>query len=119
MFLILLDVSSHWCQYYSTSALPNVAHHKSAEGNKDRFFILRWYYGIYAFFGYCCVGAEATYILLYVLANVSESDDFYSVYHTALLAVIPACVVKHFVNVVQLCSACTAVAQHDANLKNQ
>mmetsp|Transcript_11394 Transcript_11394/g.15784 ORF Transcript_11394/g.15784 Transcript_11394/m.15784 type:complete len:226 (-) Transcript_11394:74-751(-) len=119
VLLILLDMSSHWCQVYSTSALPNAAHHKSAEGNEGRFFLVRWYYGFYPFFGYCCVGAEATYILLYVLANVSESSDIYPYCQNALYAVIPACAVKQLVNVVQLCSACKAIAEHDANLKNQ
>jgi hypothetical protein len=42
------------------------AHHKSAEALAHRNALLRWYYSIYPLFGYCCVGTECFYILLYV-----------------------------------------------------
>merc|ERR1711862_1072698 len=40
--LIILDISSHWCQMYSTTYLQPSIHHKSEEGNKGRFFLVRW-----------------------------------------------------------------------------
>jgi len=116
LFLIILDISSHWCQMYSTASLQT--HHKSDEGNEGRVFLVRWYYHYYYFFGYCCVGTEFTYILLYALANTVDSD-IKVLCERALFVCIPACLVKQVVNVFQLSSACHAVATHDAKLKNR
>lgn len=70
LFLLLLDISSHWCQMYSSIQVSNsnnsIVHHKSDEGNSTKNFLVRWFYKYYWFFGYLCVGAEFTYILLYV-----------------------------------------------------
>jgi len=124
--LIILDISSHWCQMYSTISLKQ--HHKSADGNKGRFFLVRWYYLSYPFFGYCCVGAEFTYVALYILARVSNtaSSGTSGYYETIRVCVEyflmvsgPACAVKQVVNVSQLCSSCYAVAEHDAKEKNE
>lgn len=116
LFLILLDISSHWCQMYSTASLQT--HHKSDKGNAGRFFLVRWYYRYYYFFGYCCVGAEFTYILLYVLAHIGDGD-VKALCEKALLVCVPACGVKQIVNVFQLSSACHAVAEQDATVKNR
>jgi CDP-diacylglycerol--inositol 3-phosphatidyltransferase len=62
VFLIVLDISSHWFHVMSVSA-----HHKSKEALENRNAILQWYYSVYPLFGYCCVGTELFYILLYVL----------------------------------------------------
>ena len=128
--LIILDISRHWCQMYSTLSLKQ--HHKSAEGNKGRFFLVRWYYLSYPFFGYCCVGAEFTYVALYIFAKINQeasADDVGSVYlyqdtintivEYFLMISIPACTVKQIVNVSQLCSSCYAVAEYDAKEKNK
>ncbi|KAL3782699.1 hypothetical protein HJC23_012218 [Cyclotella cryptica] len=130
--LIILDISSHWCQMYSTTSQNS--HHKSAEGNRGRFFLVRWYYSSYPFFGYCCVGAEFTYVTIYILSSLhlydlSDAEDdnsrggWYSVVKTVgeyfLFVLVPACAVKQIVNVSQLCSSCYAVAERDAALKNQ
>jgi hypothetical protein len=42
------------------------AHHKSTEALAHRNSLLQWYYSIYPLFGYCCVGTEFCYILLYI-----------------------------------------------------
>ena len=119
--LIILDISSHWCQMYSTTSLRQ--HHKSADGNKGRFFLVRWYYASYPFFGYCCVGAEFTYVALYVLARATAEGDGYDATKAFaeyfLMASVPACAVKQVVNVSQLCSSCYAVAEHDAKQNQQ
>ena len=122
--LVILDISSHWCQMYSTTSQNS--HHKSAEGNAGRFFLVRWYYSNYPFFGYCCVGAEFTYVTIYLLARISDASDITPISElikTAggwfLLVTIPACAVKQIVNLSQLCSSCYAVAQYDANAKNE
>ena len=121
--LIILDISSHWCQMYSTTSQNS--HHKSAEGNEGRFFLVRWYYSSYPFFGYCCVGAEFTYVTIYILSRLQgevggDMDAFVKTLGQYFLyIVVPACAVKQVVNVSQLCSSCYAVAARDAALKNQ
>ena len=122
LVLTLLDISSHWCQMYSTSKLN--LHHKSDSGNADRNFLVRWFYHYYYFFGYLCVGAEFTYILLYLLPHLEkENMDSNGFYHTvakyALYGCVPGCVMKQAVNVMQLLSACYAVAKHDADSNNK
>lgn len=116
LLLGVLDISSHWCQMYSTASFQ--LHHKSNEGNKGRFILVQLYYDIYLFFGYCCVAAEFTYICLYVLNHATEDDALYKICYTLLLICIPGCVIKNIVNVFQLSSACSAVARYDANLRN-
>lgn len=119
--LAILDIASHWCQMYSTAALQ--IHHKSEEGNANRFFLVRWYYQYIPFFGYCCVGAELTYVALYVLSHAS-ADPGYSAIATWTPRFLwfvcgPGCAIKQIVNVFQLCSACAAVASHDAEQRSR
>lgn len=113
---------------YSTTSQNS--HHKSAEGNAGRFFLVRWYYSFYWFFGYCCVGAEFTYVTIYGLKRIaameSESGDLSPLMQfvesfgkTFLCIAVPACATKQIVNVSQLCSSCYAVAEYDANMKNE
>jgi len=123
--LALLDIASHWCQMYSTAALQ--IHHKSNEGNANRFFLVRWYYQYLPFFGYCCVGAELTYIALYIQAQTASGSGvgwLYRMVSTVAWYFIvfvsgPGCAIKQIVNVFQLCSACTAVAAYDAEQRNE
>ena len=60
IFLLALDFSSHWYHMYSAKG-----HHKVI--STDRNLLLRLYYGVYPFFGFCCVGTELFYILLYTI----------------------------------------------------
>jgi CDP-diacylglycerol--inositol 3-phosphatidyltransferase len=60
LFLMILDFSSHWIHMYSSKG-----HHKTIA--TERNWLLRVYYGCYPLFGFCCVGAEVFFILLYVL----------------------------------------------------
>ena len=112
MGLALLDISSHWCQMYSTSVSGK--HHKSDEGNEGRNFLVRWFYKYYFFFGYLCCGAEFTYVLAYVVLHQQHS-----IFQLLLAVALPGCVLKQCVNVMQLLSACYAVAQNDAEEKNK
>jgi len=123
--LILLDISSHWCQMYAAATFQQ--HHKDAESN--HFALVRWYYQYYFFFGYCCVGTEVTYISLYVLSQlyklekegmgIMELSQAIYVWERIILLCVPACVMKQIVNVSQLCSACYTVAKHDAEKKQK
>jgi CDP-diacylglycerol--inositol 3-phosphatidyltransferase len=121
--LLLLDISSHWVQMHSSLAIG--VHHKSVEGNLRKNVLVRWFYQYYWFFGYLCVGAEFTYILLYILLHWPEKDEgaFLSLIRSALrlllAACIPGCIAKQAVNVKQLSSSCVAIAQHDADATNQ
>jgi CDP-diacylglycerol--inositol 3-phosphatidyltransferase len=107
--LIVLDISSHWLHIMSVTA-----HHKSNEALQHRNPILRWYYSIYPLFGYCCVGTECFYILLYINchynSDILENISFYICF--------PACVLKQIVNVIQLSSAAYAIASEDAKKLN-
>jgi CDP-diacylglycerol--inositol 3-phosphatidyltransferase len=114
--LIILDISSHWCQMYSTSALG--VHHKSEKGNEGRSFLVRWFYKYYYFFGYCCVSTEFTYIVAYVL-QFSEGLWCHVHLKMVLALCLPGCAMKQAVNVAQLQSACYAVAAFDAEAKNK
>jgi len=117
LFVCLLDISSHWCQMYSTSALGK--HHKSEDGNEGRHFLVRWFYKYYYFFGYLCVGAEFTYIIAYAIQFTTEESVIHAILKLILWAVIPGCFLKQLVNVMQLASACYAVAQYDAETKTK
>lgn len=97
-------------------------HHKSTEGNANRFFLVRYYYESYPFFGYCCVSAEVTYVTLYVLQHATTMIDgaiFVNVITYILYACIPGCITKQIVNIFQLLSSCNAVAVNDAKKKNK
>lgn len=121
LLLMLLDVSSHWVQMHSTLALG--VHHKSAEGNEGKSFLVRWFYKYYWFFGYLCVGAEFTYMLLYAHLHIQVTSTTLVVISTGLkillAACIPGCVMKQLVNIAQLVSSCQAIAQHDADVANK
>lgn len=113
--LSLLDISSHWCQMYSTSSLGK--HHKSEDGNEGRHCLVRWFYKYYFFFGYLCVGAELTYVLAYVMQFTTD-HWIHPALKAGLWVVTPACFLKQLVNAMQLTSSCYAVAARDAELKN-
>jgi CDP-diacylglycerol--inositol 3-phosphatidyltransferase len=113
LFLVVLDIASHWCQMNSTSE----KHHKSKESNEGRNVIVRWYYQYYWFFGYLCVGAEFSYICLFVRQHLQ--DSFWASWNTILLyACLPGCFMKQIVNLAQLASACYAVASYDAKQRS-
>jgi len=131
LFLMLLDISSHWCQMYSQGQSKH--HHKSDEGNQDRNILVQWFYKYYYFFGYLCVGAELTYITLYALNYMEQcvmqgegvfflSTAFVSAtvmpIKTLFYLCLPGCIAKQAVNIMQLCSACYAVASYDADCCN-
>ena len=114
--LCVLDISSHWCQMYSTSSLGQ--HHKSEDGNKGKHFLVRWFYKYYFFFGYLCVGAEFTYVLAYI--TQFTKDHWVQPFLALLLRIfIPGCFLKQVVNAIQLTSACYSVAEYDAKMKNK
>jgi len=116
--LMLLDISSHWVQMHSSLAIGE--HHKSAEGNKDKNVLVRWFYQYYWFFGYLCCGAEFTYVLLYARHHLppEASPKLHVASQWLLMGCIPGCLAKQAVNVAQLSSSCVAIARYDAHQAN-
>nr|CCA15221.1 phosphatidylinositol synthase (PIS) putative [Albugo laibachii Nc14] len=114
LYILLLDFSSHWMHMYSSRG-----HHKT--GLNERNFLLRVYYGCYPLFGFCCVGSEVFYMLLYVLAfEASYKIPFTQLplTHLCYYVCLPACVLKNIVNLAQLLSAANAIATEDAEMVN-
>jgi len=59
IMLIVLDIFSHW--FVMVNAATAGKHHKDNHGN----FILKWYYGCYPIFAYCCLSQEFYYLARY------------------------------------------------------
>lgn len=120
LMLVAIYISSHWFHVISTA---KKGHHKSRETLAGRNILMRLYYSVYAFFGYCCVGTEFTYILLYLLfpthlGNVTlitlPQLPAFTLYHLCYFVCAPACVMKQAINIAQLVSACHSLAEDDA-----
>ena len=116
-YLAFLDISSHWFQMYAAAALRQ--HHKSEEANAKRIFLVRWFYSSYPFFAYCCVGAEFTYIFLYIIAYCTNARHVEIIMPILYYFCMPACVLKNIVNIFQLASASAAIAEYDVNVYNK
>lgn len=115
LFLLILDFSSHWYHMYSSKG-----HHKTVA--VERNWLLRVYYSNYPFFGFCCVGTEVFYILLYVLhffpkALIPVADV--PLAHLCYYVCLPACVLKNLINIAQLTSAAHSVAVEDVAVANK
>ena len=110
VFLVVLDIGSHWFHVQSVSA-----HHKSHDATKGRNALLQWYYSIYPLFAYCCVSAEVTYVVLVVLMKGVNPTLFssFTLMDFWQYVCVPGCVLKQLVNVVQLWSAAEALASID------
>lgn len=103
---------------------------------ENRNVVLRFYYAIPFLFGYCCIGAELFYVLLYVthffphpfLHQVSPACHYFFLYCCVLFVFfllpcsvdqvcfygcLPGCAIKQVVNVAQLCSAAHSLASRD------
>jgi len=102
-FLAALDYSSHWVQMYAAKG-----HHKTT--NSDKNIIVRTFYGVYPFFGFCCVGTEIFYVAMAALHFEKNNE----ILNFILPVLFTACVSKNIVNVAQLMSGFEAVAKRDA-----
>ncbi|TDH69414.1 hypothetical protein CCR75_002854 [Bremia lactucae] len=115
LYLLILDFSSHWYHMYSSRG-----HHKVISAKRN--ILLRFYYGFYPFFGFCCVGAELFYILLYVLHfNPTLLLPVFNipVLQLCYYVCLPACVSKNLINLAQLCSAAHSIASEDVANANK
>ncbi|XP_042378516.1 probable CDP-diacylglycerol--inositol 3-phosphatidyltransferase 2 [Zingiber officinale] len=117
--LLGLDIGSHWLQMYS-SFLSGKTSHKDVKDSSSWLFKL--YYGNRLFMGFCCVGSEVLYVILYLLAG-EKSESLISVYLNALrmntllslllLLVSIGWAIKQVVNVIQMKSAADSCVNHD------
>lgn len=102
--LAALDYSSHWVQMYSAKA-----HHKTS--NQDKNLVVRFYYNVYPFFGFCCVGTELFYIAMTIL-NFQPHNQLVNL---SLPVLFVACGCKNIVNVAQLLSGFECIAKRDVS----
>jgi len=61
IMLIVLDIFSHWFHVVNAEALAK--HHKDEQSS----VFLRWYYGCYPLFAYCCLAQEFYYLSRWTL----------------------------------------------------
>ncbi|KAG6545610.1 hypothetical protein Mapa_012964 [Marchantia paleacea] len=116
--LLVLDISSHWLQMYSTFLSSKTSHKDMSD---SRSWILRTYYQQRIFMGYCAVGAEVLYIVLFLLPNstgnlveaVRLAFEEKSVLFFFGLIAAPGCAIKQWVNVVQMKSAADITVLYD------
>ncbi|CAN6481954.1 unnamed protein product [Victoria cruziana] len=123
--LLALDISSHWLQMYSTF-LSSKTSHKDVKDSTS--WLLRAYYGHRLFMGYCCVGSEILYIILFLLSG-GQSESVIdvlvntlrkkSVFSLPVLVALPGWAVKQLVNVIQMKTAADVCVLHDSNRRER
>ncbi|CAI7884106.1 unnamed protein product [Closterium sp. NIES-54] len=86
MALLVLDLTSHWYQMYSSFLVHKTSHKDVAATD---FFLMRWYYGSRPFMAYCCIGAELLYLVLYL--DSDPLNQQVQVSHIAFGYIILAC----------------------------
>ncbi|KAL3684216.1 hypothetical protein R1sor_002238 [Riccia sorocarpa] len=116
--LLVLDISSHWLQMYSTFLASKTSHKDMADSKS---WILRLYYQQRIFMGYCCISCEVLYIVLFLLgkpnANILETVrtafEEKSVLFILFLVTAPGCAIKQWINLIQMKSAADITVLYD------
>nr|XP_024369465.1 probable CDP-diacylglycerol--inositol 3-phosphatidyltransferase 2 isoform X3 [Physcomitrium patens] len=108
--------------FYNTH-LSSKASHKDMGDSKST--LLRLYYQHRYFMGYCAIGAEIAYILLYMLAADGNIGSPYevarhavaerTVYGIVLVIALPGCAIKQLVNLVQMKTAADVCVRYDTH----
>ncbi|KAL2636160.1 hypothetical protein R1flu_007639 [Riccia fluitans] len=116
--LLVLDISSHWLQMYSTFLSSKTSHKDMADSKS---WILRLYYQQRIFMGYCCVSCEVLYIVLFLLENPNGNiletlriafEEKSVLFFFALLTA-PGFVIKQWINLVQMKTAADITVLYD------
>ncbi|KAL4190894.1 hypothetical protein AMTRI_Chr07g78090 [Amborella trichopoda] len=125
LFLLALDIASHWLQMYSTFLSSKVSHKDVKDSTS---WLLRAYYGHRLFMGYCCVGSEVLYIVLFLLST-NESGSVINVLVNATkqgavlsvpaLIALPGWAIKQVVNVIQMKTAADVCVKYDMNRRER
>lgn len=111
VFLMMLDIGSHWLQTHSGFMDPNIKNdnHKSLE---EAFWILNFYYKNRLGLGVTCLGAEVFLLLLYYLnfdkSLLNVNWFVYSLYINGAIYVL-----KQFISVIQTISASQRIVKFD------
>ena len=111
VYLIMLDVGSHWLQTHS-GFLVNVKNdnHKNLG---EKFFLLRLYYTNRNVLGIVCLGAEVFLLLLYLNHFYPElmKNQYYLYFYYANFAIY---VFKQIISIIQIFGASSRIAVWDA-----
>jgi len=115
--LMILDIFSHW--FHVVYAEVAQRHHKGEQTN----VFLKWYYGCYPLFAYCCVSQELYYLgrwaLKFMHQDGSLSDYAYLVELTARWIFLPGCTLKQVVNLAQWWNAAGNLAKNDREVASK
>ena len=113
VYLIMLDVGSHWLQTHS-GFLVDVKNdnHKNLG---EKFFLLRLYYTNRNVLGIVCLGAEVFLLMLYFNYFYPElkSNNFYLVFYYPCFAIY---IFKQLVSIIQIFGASQRIADWDAKI---
>jgi len=74
LFLLALDIASHWAQVAATAAAGASSHKE--EGAASTSAIVRAYYSKRLFMGACCVSCEVLYLALYSFRGWKDKKGF-------------------------------------------
>ena len=107
IFLIMLDVGSHWLQTHSSLMLNQ--HHKD---KKELFFLISFYYKKYVLM-VVCLGAEAFLLLLYSTHFYPELLNIKVFYCLMLYFCFPIYCFKQLISVLQVISSSHTIAEID------
>ncbi|MCO5571833.1 hypothetical protein L7F22_025581 [Adiantum nelumboides] len=108
--------------WVSGTFLASKTSHKDVADSKSRLF--RAYYQHRLFMGYCCVGAEVLYLVLYIIAEegsnnllhvVQAAGKRWSFWVFLGLLALPGWAIKQLVNIVQIRSAAEVCVLYDVN----
>ena len=122
MFLIVLDIVSHWISMYS-SLLVGSDSHKTMRDDVPR--LLHLYYTNRTVLGLVCLGNELFYVFLYVapfvpqlllqypVLNVYTGGDLAGLVRLAIYACFPVHALKQVINVIQMVNASNDIVAWD------
>jgi CDP-diacylglycerol--inositol 3-phosphatidyltransferase len=111
IFLMMLDIGSHWLQTHSGFMDPNLKNdnHKSLE---EKFWILNFYYKTTIGLFSVCLGAEIYLLIIYILhfnKSYMELAPMKCLYYISLSLYA----LKQFISIIQVVSASSRIAKFD------
>lgn len=109
---ISLDVSSHYMQMYATLKKGAMSH-KTTRANS--FPLFRLYYESRYVLCAVCAGDQLFWISLYALLSPKLAGLSYTIAKYAAVIAAPVCLLKQFLNVVQLCESSMELAAMDVS----
>ena len=111
IYLIMLDVGSHWLQTHSgLMVAPTQQNHKNLG---EKFFLLKLYYTNRNVLGIVCLGAEVFLLILYFnhfYPKLMECKIYLCFFYTNFVIYV----FKQFISVIQIFGAGARIAELDA-----